>query len=192
MTRLIALYKPFEVLCQFSADGSGKRTLAEFIDQPGVYPAGRLDFKSEGLLLLTDNGRLQHRIAHPSRKLIKRYLVQVEGRPGETDLQQLADGIRIREHGREHVARVRSARLISPPALPDRTPPVTPHRAERSSWIDLELGTGINRQIRRSLAALGYPVLRLVRQSVGPWTLEALAPGAWQEVNPSLADARGR
>jgi|TARA_Y100000031_G_C8215085_1_gene382976 23S rRNA pseudouridine2457 synthase len=182
VTQLLALYKPYQVLCQFSDNGSGKATLADYVDVADVYPAGRLDFKSEGLVLLTDSGRLQHHISAPHHKLEKRYLVQIEGQLRQSDLDELIRGVAIREHGRSHIARVHAVSLITEPRLPPRDPPVIAHRQHRSSWLELVLRTGINRQIRRSIATLGFPVLRLVRTAVGPWQLGELRPGEWRRL----------
>jgi 23S rRNA pseudouridine2457 synthase len=178
---LIRFYKPFGVLCQFRAPDE-RPTLAHYIDQPGVHPAGRLDFDSEGLILLTDEGPLQARIAEPRHKLPKTYLAQVERRPESaewTNIQaRLCAGIELRDG----LASAVSVRPIGTPELPPRHPEVTPHRAGRSSWVEIVLTEGRNRQVRRMLAAVGLPVLRLVRVRIGSVDLEGLAPGAWQAI----------
>jgi 23S rRNA pseudouridine2457 synthase len=177
MPRLILFNKPHGVLCQFSADGSDKPTLAQYVNVPGVYPAGRLDTDSEGLLLLTDDGKLQARIADPRFKLPKSYLVQVEGEPGEAALEALRRGVELKD-GRTRPA---EAELIPPPELWPRDPPVRFRKTVPDSWIRLTIREGKNRQVRRMTAAVGHPTLRLVRWQVGEWTLEGIAPGAWRE-----------
>lgn len=178
---LIRFYKPFGVLSQFR--DPERPTLGDFIPVPGVYPAGRLDQDSEGLLLLTDDGALQARIANPRFKLPKAYWVQVEGRPEAAEVGALAR--RLREQGvalREGPARVESMEPLPDPDLPPRDPPVTPHRAARSSWLEVVLTAGRNRQVRRMLAAVGLPVLRLHRARIGSVGLDGLVPGEWEEI----------
>lgn len=177
MSRLILLNKPFGMLSQFTDEGSGHRTLAEAIDLPGVYPAGRLDRDSEGLLLLTDDGRLQARIADPKFKLAKTYLVQVEGIPDGAALARLRAGLDLKD-GRSRPA---EAELIGPPDLWSRDPPVRFRKSVPDSWLKLTIREGRNRQVRRMTAAVGYPTLRLVRWSIGDWTVDGLAPGAWRD-----------
>ncbi|MEG3124043.1 pseudouridine synthase [Sphingomonas sp. GB1N7] len=176
---LILFNKPFDVLCQFTDvnSPSPRRTLSEFIDLPGVYPAGRLDRDSEGLLLLTDDGRLQARIADPKFKLPKTYLVQVEGEPRNSDLDQLRRGVLLKDG----MTRPAEAESIAPPDLWPRDPPVRFRKTVPDSWISLTIREGRNRQVRRMTAAIGFPTLRLVRQSIGDWTVDGLAPGAWRE-----------
>jgi 23S rRNA pseudouridine2457 synthase len=190
MATLILLNKPYRVLSQFSADG-GRRTLADFIDRPGFYPAGRLDFDSEGLLLLTDNGALQARIADPRHKLWKHYLVQVEGVADAAALSALTEGVLLRD-GRTRRARVRA--LETPPDLWPREPAIRPRPGREVSWLELSLREGRNRQVRRMTAAVGLPTLRLVRWSIGNWTLDGLKPGQSRciEVNLPAADRRRR
>ena len=173
MPSLLLLNKPFDVLCQFT-DGEGRRTLADFVDVPGVYPAGRLDRDSEGLVLLTDDGTLQHRVSHPRHKLVKRYAVQVDGRIDAAALARLAGGVTLADGP----ARAVRAEAIDPPDwLWPREPPVR-HRARiPTSWIELALDEGRNRQVRRMTAAVGHPTLRLVRIAIGPFALDGLAPG---------------
>jgi len=178
---LIRFHKPFGVLCQFRAVDQ-RPTLADFIDVPHVHPAGRLDFDSEGLLLLTDDGRLQARIAEPRFRLEKRYRVQVEAQPDDALLERArALGIAgVPLDGRlAHLADLQ--RLRAPVPAP-RSTPVTPHRDARSSWLEVVLTEGRNRQVRRMLAALGMPVLRLIRVEIGPIALAPLEPGQWQAI----------
>ena len=179
-TTLLRFNKPHGVLCQFR--DPQRATLADFIEVPHVYPAGRLDYASEGLLLLTNSGKLQARISEPRYKLPKTYLAQVEGEPSEANLRALVDGVELRDG----LSRFAAARCIDPPALPDRSPPVTPHRAARSNWVEVRLTSGRNRQVRRSLAAVGLPVLRLLRTQIGPCDLADLAPGQWQAVDAQV------
>jgi 23S rRNA pseudouridine2457 synthase len=172
MAQLILLNKPFRVLSQFS-DDQGRRTLREFVCVPGVYPAGRLDWDSEGLLLLTDDGALQARISDPRFKLPKTYLVQVEGQPGPQELQKLRQGIRLKD-GPTRPAKVS---LIDDPCLWPRTPPVRSRKTVQDSWLSLTIDEGRNRQVRRMTAAIGHPTLRLIRWQIGDWSLADLAPG---------------
>ncbi len=169
----ILFYKPYGVLSAFTGE-PGQKTLAAFISLPGVYAAGRLDMDSEGLLLLTDDGKLAHRITHPRYHLEKTYWVQVEGEPDEAALRQLEKGVVLR--GRR--TRPARARRIPPPPLPPREKPVTPHGA--TSWLEIRLREGKKRQVRRMTAAVGYPTLRLVRVAIGPLTLAGLHPGEWR------------
>ena len=182
---LIALNKPFGVLCQFT-DRSvpARRTLAEFGLPAGVYPAGRLDHDSEGLLLLTDDGALAHRITDPRHKQPKTYLVQVEGAPSEAQLQRLREGVDLND-GPSLPAQ---AACIEPPALWPRDPPVRFRRSVPDAWLRLTIREGRNRQVRRMTAAVGLPTLRLVRVAIGDWSLDGLPPGQWRE----LAAAHGR
>lgn len=177
---LLRFYKPFGVLSQFR--DPMRPTLADFVPVPGVYPAGRLDRDSEGLLLLTDDGALQSRIAEPRHKLPKHYWVQVEARPGPDDVVDLARTLAAGVTLKDGVASARSLRALGEPELPERDPPVTAHRAGRSSWLEVVLTSGRNRQVRRMLAAVGLPVLRLHRARIGPFDLEGLAPGQWDTV----------
>ena len=179
MTRLILFNKPYGVLCQFSDDGSGKPTLAQYVKVPGVYPAGRLDIDSEGLLLLTEDGKLQARIADPRFKLAKTYLVQVEGVPDEAKLAALRRGVELKDG----LTRPAAAELIPPPPLWPRDPPIRVRQAIPDSWIRLNLREGKNRQVRRMTAAVGFPTLRLVRWAIGEWSVDGLAPGEWRELD---------
>ncbi|MFM5885810.1 MAG: pseudouridine synthase [Novosphingobium sp.] len=178
MPRLILFNKPYGVLCQFSTDGSDTPTLADYVRVPGVYPAGRLDTDSEGLLLLTEDGRLQARIADPRFKLAKTYLVQVEGEPDAAALESLRRGVMLKDG----MTRPAEAELVPAPALWPRDPPVRFRKTVPDSWLRLTIREGKNRQVRRMTAAVGHPTLRLVRWQVGDWTLEGLAPGEWREV----------
>jgi 23S rRNA pseudouridine2457 synthase len=194
---LIRYNKPYGVLSQFR-DRDGRPTLAGHIDVPGVHAAGRLDLDSEGLLLLTDRGPLQARIAEPRFKLPKHYLAQVEGRPDAEALRDLDSAVKRGVLLRDGPARALRLQAVSPPPLPPRHPPVTPHRAARSAWIEIVLTEGRNRQVRRMLAALGLPVLRLIRTQIGSITLDGLAPGAWERIPvpsawaPADVDQRAR
>jgi 23S rRNA pseudouridine2457 synthase len=179
MTRLILLNKPYGMLSQFTDSGTdtARPTLSACIAVPGVYPAGRLDRDSEGLLLLTDDGALQARIADPRFKLPKSYLVQVEGAPQVAALGQLRQGVQLND-GPTLPAEVE---LIEPPALWPRDPPVRFRKSVPDHWLRLTIREGRNRQVRRMTAAVGLPTLRLVRWSIGEWTVEGLAPGEWRE-----------
>lgn len=190
MSRLILFNKPYGVLCQFtpgdsSAAAAARPNLADFIDVAGVYPAGRLDLDSEGLLLLTGDGQLQARIANPRFKLPKTYLVQVEREPDEPGLSELRRGVVLKD-GPTLPARIER---IAEPALWPRDPPVRYRKSVSDCWISLTITEGRNRQVRRMTAAIGHPTLRLVRWSVGDWTLEGIAPGEWREaaINPRRA-----
>jgi 23S rRNA pseudouridine2457 synthase len=177
---LIAFNKPFGVACKFSPE-PGKRTLADYIDVPGVYPAGRLDTDSEGLLLLTDDGVLQTRIAEPKHKIAKRYWAQVEGSPTEEALAKLRAGVNLGDFTTQPA----EARLIDQPAdLWPREPPIRYRAKIPTAWIELTIREGKNRQVRRMTATVGFPTLRLVRASVGKISVRGLALGAWRELPP--------
>ncbi|MEE4280419.1 MAG: pseudouridine synthase, partial [Pseudomonadales bacterium] len=178
MARLLLLNKPFNVLSQFR-DNDGRATLADYIRLPAVYPAGRLDYDSEGLLLLTDDGLLQARIAEPRFKLPKTYLVQVEGKVSEAALDALRHGIELKDG----LTLPAKAQAIDPPALWPRQPPVRTRKTVPDSWLKLTITEGRNRQVRRMTAAVGLPTLRLVRWQIGDWTLDGLAPGQWREIS---------
>jgi len=180
MARLIAFNKPFGVLSQFTDRGSEtvRQTLSDFIDIPAVYPAGRLDRDSEGLLLLCDDGRLQARIADPRYKLAKTYLVQVEGSPDAAALAQLRAGVMLNDGP----TRPATAEQIDPPGLWPRDPPVRFRKTVADCWLQLTIPEGRNRQVRRMTAAVGYPTLRLVRWRIGDWTLDDLPPGEWRPI----------
>jgi len=180
---LIAFNKPFGVLCQFTDRSQPPRpTLAGFDLPPGVYPAGRLDADSEGLLLLTDDGGLGHRLTDPRHKQPKTYWVQVEGEPDEAQLQRLRDGLVLNDGP----TRPAGARRIPAPSIWPRDPPVRFRKTVPDSWLELVLREGRNRQVRRMTAAVGLPTLRLVRAAIGGYRLQELAPGAWREV-PTVA-----
>ena len=178
---LIAFNKPFGVICKFSPE-PGKPTLADFIKIPDVYPAGRLDTDSEGLLLLTDDGALQARIADPSHKLPKTYWAQVEGSPDDAALASLRSGVKLSDF----FTKPAGARLIDEPKnLWVRDPPIRYRAKIPTAWIEVTLREGKNRQVRRMTAHVGFPTLRLVRAAIGPVSLEGLAPGTWREIDAS-------
>ena len=183
MSRLIAFNKPYGVLCQFTDErvgdhsGAPRATLADYIDVPQVYPAGRLDFDSEGLLLLTDNGRLQARIADPKFKLPKIYLVQVEGDVGADALAKLRRGVMLKD-GMTLPAEVER---IANPMLWPRVPPIRVRQTIPDCWLKLTIREGRNREVRRMTAAVGHPTLRLVRWAIGEWTLAGLDTGTWRD-----------
>lgn len=188
MPRLILLNKPYAVLCAFT-DSRGRRTLADFVPVRDVYPAGRLDFDSEGLVLLTDTGWLQEQISDPAHKLPKVYWVQVEGEPEAPAIERLEQGVLLRDGASRPV----TARVIDPPSVWPRDPPIRVRRAIPTTWLWLTLFEGRKRQVRRMTAAVGHPTLRLVRVAVGEWQLGDLKPGAWTEVPaPSRPSGAGR
>jgi len=173
-SQLVLLNKPYGVLCQFSADGSGKPTLTDFVPVPGVYPAGRLDADSEGLVVLTADGALQAQIANPRHKLEKVYWAQVEGAPNPDQLDALAAGVNL---GDFIAAPIRVRVIAEPRDLWPRHPPIRVRKAIPTAWLELTLREGKNRQVRRMTAAVGLPTLRLIRWAIGPWTLEGLPTG---------------
>ena len=178
MSRLILLNKPYGMLCQFT-DEAGRATLKDCVAVPGVYAAGRLDTDSEGALLLTDDGPLQHRIADPRHKLPKTYLVQVEGEPDEAALARLRAGLDLGDF-RTRPCGARAVR--EPDWLWPRDPPVRFRKSVPTSWLEIVLHEGKNRQVRRMTAKVGFPTLRLIRIAIGPWRLDGLLPGQWREI----------
>ncbi len=186
MAKIILFNKPYDVLSQFT-DQEGRQTLADFIDLKDVYAAGRLDRDSEGLLVLTDDGRAQHEIANPKRKMTKTYWAQVEGIPNEPVLERLRNGVALKDG----MTKPAEARLIDPPATWQRNPPIRYRANIPDSWIELTIREGRNRQVRRMTAAVGHPTLRLIRVKVGPWSVEGLEPGQWKalECPPDLLQA---
>jgi 23S rRNA pseudouridine2457 synthase len=184
---LILFNKPFQVMCQFSAHSS-RSTLADYLNIPGIYPAGRLDADSEGLVLLTDDGRLQHNISHPLRKLPKTYLAQVEGNASKEALHRLRGPLDL---GDFITHPCQASKIAEPGWLWPRTPPIRQRSQIQVSWLALTLTEGKNRQVRRMTAAVGLPTLRLVRIAIGPYRLEShpLWPGEWQEVSPAEMNA---
>ena len=178
MARLILFNKPYGILSQFTAEGRFEG-LSGFGFPSGVYAAGRLDADSEGLLILTDDGALQHRIAHPAAKLPKTYWAQVEGVPDESALTALRRGVDLKDF----VTLPAEASVIAEPALWPRTPPIRTRRNLPTSWLEIIIREGKNRQVRRMTASVGYPTLRLVRVAIGDWSLGALQPGAWEELH---------
>jgi 23S rRNA pseudouridine2457 synthase len=180
VSRVILLNKPFGVLSQFTdkgTEGSQRPTLSHYVDVPEVYPAGRLDRDSEGLIVLTDDGRLQAEIADPKFKKPKTYLVLVERIPDDAALQNLRDGVALKDG----MTRPAQVRRIDPPTLWERDPPVRYRKSVPDCWIELTIREGRNRQVRRMTAAVGHPTLRLVRWSVGDWSLEGIAHGEWRD-----------
>ena len=180
MSKIILFNKPFNVLSQFTdagTVGSARKTLSEFIDVPGVYAAGRLDKDSEGLLVLTDDGRLQHRISDPKHKTEKTYWVQVEGEPTDEVLEKLRRGIKLKD-GMTAPADVHQ--IEEPANLWPRDPPVRFRKTVPDSWLEITISEGRNRQVRRMTAAIGHPTLRLIRYRVGTWTIDGIANGTWQ------------
>jgi 23S rRNA pseudouridine2457 synthase len=172
---ILLFNKPFRVLSQFTTE-SNKATLADYIAIPGVYCAGRLDYDSEGLLVLTDDGKLQQRIANPKYAKEKHYWVQVEGVPSERDLNKLREGVKLDDG----VTRPAGVALIAAPAVPPRLPPIRERLHIPTSWLGITITEGRNRQVRRMTAHIGYPTLRLIRHRVGDWSLEAIPVGEYR------------
>jgi 23S rRNA pseudouridine2457 synthase len=180
--RYILLNKPYEVLTQFT-DEHGRATLKDFVAVPNVYPVGRLDFDSEGLLLLTDDKQLQHRLSDPRYKVPKTYWAQVEGTPTEAELQQLREGVQIKE-GFTLPAEAAALPETATADLWDRNPPIRYRASIPTSWVAITISQGMNRQVRKMCAAVGLPCLRLVRQALGDLSLAELAPGQWRDLTP--------
>ena len=176
MAKIVLFNKPFRVMSQFSPTEE-KETLADYIDIPGVYPAGRLDFDSEGLLVLTDDGKLQAEISNPRYRRRKTYLAQVENIPAGDALRQLAGGVDLKD-GKTRPAKVRL--VDEPDWLWPRNPPIRERRHIPAQWLELEISEGRNRQVRRMTAAVGHPTLRLIRTRIGDWSLRGLAPGEYR------------
>lgn len=174
----LLFHKPFRVLSRFT-DSAGRITLARFIERPGLYPAGRLDYDSEGLLVLTDDGALQSRISDPRHRLEKTYWVQVEGQASREAVERLKRGVRLKDGP----ARAAGARVIAePPGLWPRNPPIRYRARIPTHWLEIRLAEGRNRQVRRMTAAVGLPTLRLIRSAIGPWTIDGLSPGESREL----------
>lgn len=176
-SRLLLFNKPYRVLSQFTPK-EGKETLADYITVPNVYPAGRLDYDSEGLLLLTNDGALQHRISDPAHKLPKTYLVQVEGHPDKESIDRLASGVYLKD-GKTRPADL--AVVDEPKGLWERVPPIRFRENVPTTWLRITIAEGKNRQVRRMTAAVGHPALRLIRERIGPWKVGRLRPGEWRE-----------
>lgn len=179
MSKIILFNKPFGVLSQFT-DGEGRATLSDYIDIKQVYTAGRLDRDSEGLLVLTDDGKLQHQISHPDKKMSKTYWVQVEGEPQEKELEKLREGIELKD-GLTKPAKIR--KIDTPYLLWERNPPVRFRKHIPDSWLEITISEGRNRQVRRMTAAINHPTLRLIRYRIGSWTIDGIESGKWNLIN---------
>lgn len=177
MVQLVLFNKPYGVLTQFT-DKDNRATLADFIPIKNVYPAGRLDKDSEGLVVLTDDGQLQHQISNPEHKFEKTYWVQVEGKPTEAAMNRLALGVQLKDG----ITKTAKAKIISPPAVWERDPPIRHRENVPTTWLEIKVSEGRNRMIRRMTAAVGFPTLRLVRYQIGEWTIEDLKPGDYKVI----------
>jgi 23S rRNA pseudouridine2457 synthase len=186
MAKLILFNKPFKVLSQFTSEGSDKKNLAEYIDIPNVYAAGRLDYDSEGLLALTDDGYLQHRIADPKHKSEKTYWVQVEGIPSEAEIQMLRNGVNLKDG----ITKPAKARIIEEPDIWERNPPIRQRASIPTSWIEITICEGRNRQVRRMTAAINHPTLRLIRAKIGEWIITNIKPGEYKELEVNLTPTK--
>lgn len=186
MSKILLFNKPFRVLTQFT-DQEDRSTLADFIKVPGVYAAGRLDYDSEGLLILTDDGQLQHQLANPAFKMPKTYYAQVEGLISDQAIGRLCRGVTLKD-GPTRPAQAQ--RVEEPDWLWPRTPPVRYRKEQPTSWLQLTITEGRNRQVRRMTAEVGFPTLRLIRWAIGPWSLQQLAPGEWREESVHLPKAK--
>lgn len=175
---LILFNKPFNVLCQFT-DKDGRKTLYDYIKIKNVYAAGRLDYDSEGLVVLTDDGKLQNKISDPENKMEKSYLVQLEGIPTDTELEKLRKGIQLKDG----ITKPAKVKIIDDPKVWERNPPIRERKNIPTSWLELKIVEGKNRQVRRMTAAIGYPTLRLIRYSVGEWNINNLQPGEYKILN---------
>jgi len=184
MAKLILFNKPYQVLSQFS-DKDGKSTLADFIKIKSVYPAGRLDYDSEGLLLLTDNGQLQHQISHPNHKQPKTYWVQVEGIPDQEAILKLQKGVELKDG----LTLPAKARIIEEPQIWPRTPPIRERQNQPTCWLELTITEGKNRQVRRMTAAIGHPTLRLIRSKIGNWTIDDIAQGEFKSLEIHMPES---
>ena len=176
MAKLILFNKPFRVLSQFT-DTEGRATLSDYLDAPGFRAAGRLDYDSEGLLILTDNGQLQQKIANPRHKLWKTYHVQVEGLISQSAISSLSNGIHLKDGS---TLPARANQIPQPTTLWPRVPPVRERKTVADSWVSLSIREGRNRQVRRMTAAVGFPTLRLIRESIGEWSLDGIHPGQYR------------
>lgn len=174
---IILFNKPFNVLCQFT-DKSGRKTLSDYIHIPNIYPAGRLDYDSEGLVILTDDGKLQNRISDPRNKMPKSYWIQVEGEITGEAIKQLQNGIELKEF----ITKPSKAKIISEPKIWERVPPIRERKNIPTSWIELIITEGKNRQVRRMTAAVGFPTLRLIRFSIGNWNIKNLLQGEYKVI----------
>lgn len=181
MARLLLLNKPYGMLSQFTDrgnEGAARDTLSDIVKMPGFYPAGRLDRDSEGLLILTDDGQMQARIADPRHKMPKTYLVQIEGIPDAAAIDRLRRGVTLKDG----MTRPAEARIVDPPAVWPRNPPIRERKSIPDRWLELTIREGRNRQVRRMTAAVGHPTLRLIRWRIGHWAVDDLAPGQWRMV----------